>query len=52
MNYDMEKFWDDSHTSGGNSAYLESLYESYLDNPASVSLEWKNFFDKARISKR
>ena len=46
MNYDMEKFWNDSHTSGGNSAYLESLYESYLDNPASVSLEWKNFFDE------
>ena len=45
MSYDMEKFWEDSHTSAGHSSYLESLYESYLDNPASVSLEWRSFFD-------
>jgi 2-oxoglutarate dehydrogenase E1 component len=46
MNYDMEKLWKDSHTSAGHSSYLEGLYESYLENPASVSLEWKNFFDE------
>ena len=46
MNYDMEKLWKDSHTSAGHSSYLEGLYESYLENPASVSLEWKNFFDQ------
>ena len=44
MNYDMEKLWKDSHTSAGHSSYLEGLYESYLENPASVSLEWKDFF--------
>ena len=46
MNYDMEKLWKDSHTSAGHSSYLEGLYESYLENPASVSVEWKNFFDE------
>ena len=46
MNYDMEKLWKDSHTSAGHSSYLEGLYESYLENPASVSLEWKDFFDQ------
>ncbi len=46
MNYDMEKFWNDSHISGGHSSYLEGLYESYLENPASVSIEWKKFFDE------
>ena len=45
MNYDMEKFWKDSHTSAGHSSYLESLYESYIEDPASVSKEWKGFFD-------
>ena len=46
MNYDMEKLWKDSHTSAGHSSYLEGLYESYLENPASISLEWKDFFDQ------
>jgi 2-oxoglutarate dehydrogenase E1 component len=46
MNYDMEKLWKDSHTSAGHSSYLEGLYESYLENSASVSIEWKNFFDE------
>ncbi|MDC0873141.1 2-oxoglutarate dehydrogenase E1 component [Gammaproteobacteria bacterium] len=42
----MEKLWKDSHTSAGHSSYLEGLYESYLENPASISLEWKDFFDQ------
>ena len=42
----MEKLWKNSHTSAGHSSYLEGLYESYLENPASVSLEWKDFFDQ------
>ena len=45
MNYDMERFWKDSHTSAGHSSYLESLYESYIEDPASISKEWKSFFD-------
>ena len=30
----------------GNSAYLEQLYDDYLKNPASVSTEWQQYFEK------
>ena len=30
---------------GGNGAYLESLYESYLQDPDSVDDHWRNYFD-------
>ncbi|MBN7762363.1 2-oxoglutarate dehydrogenase E1 component [Nitratireductor aquimarinus] len=29
---------------GGNAAYIEELYASYQDNPASVSEDWRDFF--------
>ena len=41
----MGEFWSTSHTTGGNSSYLESLFESYLDDPASVPTDWRNYFD-------
>ena len=31
--------------SGGNAAYIEDLYERYLADPASVSSEWRAWFD-------
>lgn len=31
---------------GGNAAYVEELYEAYLDDPLSVSEEWREIFDK------
>lgn len=34
---------------GGNSAYLESVYEAYLRDPNSVSEHWRNYFDKLPI---
>ena len=30
---------------GGNGAYLEGLYESYLRNPDSVDDHWRDYFD-------
>ena len=30
---------------GGNSAYLETLYENWLQNPAGVAPRWRNYFD-------
>ena len=30
---------------GGNGAYLETLYESYLHDPHSVSEHWREYFD-------
>ena len=41
----MGEFWSTSHTTGGNSSYLENLFESYLDDPASVPTDWRNYFD-------
>ena len=41
---------------GGNAHYVEQLYESYQQDPASVDAEWRNFFaglndDPAAIEK-
>ena len=36
----METFWSTSHAAGAQSSYLESLYESYLENPSSVPDDW------------
>tara|TARA_B100000575_G_scaffold38318_1_gene26134 strand:+ start:73 stop:2865 length:2793 start_codon:yes stop_codon:yes gene_type:complete len=40
----MKELWESSHTSAGHSAYLESLYETYISDPDSLSNEWIEFF--------
>ncbi len=35
-----------SYLFGGNAPFVEELYENYLDNPASVPDEWREYFDK------
>lgn len=40
----MQSEWASSAFDGGNAAYLESLYEQYLDDPNLVSDEWRNYF--------
>lgn len=35
-----------SMLSGGNAAYLEELYESYLRNPNDVPENWREYFDR------
>ena len=42
----MQAWWGSSHMAGGNAAYVEELYEAYLDDPKSVSEEWRSTFDK------
>jgi 2-oxoglutarate dehydrogenase E1 component len=42
----MQAWWNSSHMAGGNAAYVEELYEAYLDDPKSVSEEWRSHFDK------
>ena len=42
----MEAWWDSSQYAGGNAAYVEALYESYLEDPQSVSEMWRAAFDK------
>ena len=42
----MELLRKTSHISGGNAAYVEDLYESYLRDPKAVSAEWCEYFDQ------
>ena len=39
-----EAFANTSFLYGGNASYLEDLYASYEDNPASLNEDWQGFF--------
>lgn len=41
---DLQKKWASSYLSGGNMAYVDSLYEDYLTDPGSVSSDWRAVF--------
>ena len=41
----MQAWWASSHFAGGNTAYVEEMYEAYLEDPHSVADEWKHIFD-------
>ncbi|HED17380.1 MAG TPA: 2-oxoglutarate dehydrogenase E1 component, partial [Gammaproteobacteria bacterium] len=38
------EIWEDSQLAGHNAAYLEGLYEGFLNDPASVPEDWRIFF--------
>ncbi|MFA7554389.1 MAG: 2-oxoglutarate dehydrogenase E1 component [Spongiibacteraceae bacterium] len=42
----MESWWGSSHISGGNAAYIEDLYETYLLDPNNVPEQWRSYFEK------
>ena len=42
----MKAWWESSQFAGGNAAYVEEVYEAYLDDPQSVSAEWRAIFDQ------
>jgi len=42
----MEQLWQTSHLQGGNLAYVEQLFETYLSDPNAVLEEWRSYFDK------
>lgn len=42
----MYRQWSTSHLSGSNAAYVEELYEAYLQDPNSVPDQWRDNFDK------
>ncbi|MFY9178748.1 MAG: 2-oxoglutarate dehydrogenase E1 component, partial [Venatoribacter sp.] len=46
MQQTMEQLWKSSQLAGGNVAYIEELYESYLRDPSEVSDEWRQYFDQ------
>ncbi|HOB60580.1 MAG TPA: 2-oxoglutarate dehydrogenase E1 component [Candidatus Competibacteraceae bacterium] len=40
----IEQFRQSSPLFGGNAAFIEELYESFLNNPESVSANWRQYF--------
>jgi 2-oxoglutarate dehydrogenase E1 component len=46
----MQALWDSSQLSGGNNAFVESLYEDYLTDPAKLSAAWRAYFDKLQAA--
>lgn len=44
------QYLENSHLYGSNAAYIEEIYESYLKDPQSVSVRWKDYFDKVQGS--
>ncbi|MFC3032075.1 2-oxoglutarate dehydrogenase E1 component [Pseudoalteromonas fenneropenaei] len=42
----MKAWLESSHLYGGNVAYVEGLYEAYLDDATSVPEEWREVFDQ------
>ena len=45
----MKQMLASSYLFGGNAAFVEELYESYLANPQSVSDEWRDYFDRLQL---
>jgi 2-oxoglutarate dehydrogenase E1 component len=41
----IKQFSQSSHIAGGNAAFVEELYETWLADPAAVSAEWRSYFD-------
>ncbi len=41
----LQEFWQNSQLAGHNAAYLEALYEQYLDDPDQVSGQWRHYFE-------
>ena len=47
----METMQANSLLSGANAAFVEEIYESYLADPASVTPEWRAYFDALQAGK-
>lgn len=44
----IKQFSQSSHIAGGNAAFVEDLYETWLADPAAVSAEWRKYFDELK----
>ena len=42
----MKQMQGNSYLFGANAPFIEELYESYLENPASVTDVWRDYFDR------
>ena len=45
MTKSIEERFEESFKYGGNSQYLDHLYEQYIKDPSQIKPEWKNYFD-------
>ncbi len=45
----MKQMLGNSYLFGANAPFIEELYESYLENPASVTDAWRDYFDRLQI---
>lgn len=41
----MKQNWSNSYLFGGNADFVEELYEKYLDDPESLEVKWRLYFD-------
>ena len=41
----MKAWWESSHMAGANAAYIEELYEAYIEDPQSVPSTWQQVFE-------
>ena len=41
----LERMQNSSQLAGNNVAYIEALYESFLDDPTSIPDQWRDYFD-------
>ena len=41
----IKEFGGSSYLFGTNAAFVEELYDAYLDDPDSISADWKQYFD-------
>jgi len=42
----LERMRKSSHLAGPNAAYIEAMYEAFLDDPNSVPAQWREYFEK------
>lgn len=42
----MKQMLGNSYLFGANAPFIEELYENYLENPAAVESQWRDYFDK------
>lgn len=47
----MKSQWKSSYLFGNNADFVEDLYESYIENPDSVDVSWKKYFDSLQDGK-
>ena len=45
MGSNLKQLYQTSHLYGGNASYIETWYESWLDDPQSVPQTWRSYFE-------